>query len=63
MIDMEMKERFIMLNKQVNTKNYIERVSMMERAKALIVKVDVKKAVNTDLTQTDSFWSNLALLS
>ena len=52
-----------MVNQQVITANNMERMSMMRDDKATVVKVDVKKAVHKDLTQTKEFWSNLAVLS
>ncbi|WP_378954780.1 hypothetical protein [Pelosinus sp. sgz500959] len=52
-----------MLKQQVSAKNYVEGLGMMREDKTLVVKVDVKKAVYKDLTQTKEFWSNLAVLS
>ena len=51
-----------MINQQVSPKNYIEKVvSKMRKDKTLVVKVDVKKAANVDITQTKEFWANAVI--
>lgn len=51
-----------MINQQVSPKNYIERiVNMMKRKQNRVVKVDVKKVANADITQTKEFWANAVI--
>ncbi|HEY8909110.1 MAG TPA: hypothetical protein VIM51_02360 [Desulfosporosinus sp.] len=53
-----------MINHQISTPNYFERlISMLRRNKPLEIKVSVMKVAHTDLTQTKEYWSTLAVLS
>jgi len=51
-----------MTNQHLNPKNFIERIVSIFN-KVIVVKFDVDKVANTDITQTKEYWSNLAVIS
>lgn len=52
-----------MINQQACQDSFIGGMNVMEKDKIRVEKTNVKKNVNVDITQTEEFWSKLAVIS
>lgn len=52
-----------MINQQACQKSFLVGMNIMEKDKEVVEKTNIKKTTHTDITQTEEFWSKLAVIS